>query len=132
LVVEARNHSLGRAGEEFVLNFERARLIHAGKPRLAELVEHVALTMGDGEGFDVRSYEPGGSDRLIEVKTTAYGKQTPFYLSRNELSVSQSRSDSYHLYRIFKFRDDPRLFGLKGALAETCYLDPTHFVARVK
>jgi hypothetical protein len=33
LEVEARNQSLGRAGEEFVLTFERARLIHAGKPR---------------------------------------------------------------------------------------------------
>ena len=37
---EARNRSLGTAGELFVLNFERARLINLGKERLAEKVEH--------------------------------------------------------------------------------------------
>jgi hypothetical protein len=36
---EARNQSLGDAGEQFVLNFERARLIYAGKSSLAERIE---------------------------------------------------------------------------------------------
>ena len=37
---EAHNRTLGAAGEEFILNFERARLIHEGKERLAAKIEH--------------------------------------------------------------------------------------------
>lgn len=132
LEVESRNRSLGRAGEEFAIRFERARLERAGKPNLADRIEHVSAMLGDGAGFDVRSYETNGKDRLIEVKTTAYGKQTPFFLSRNELEVSRKRSDAYHLYRLFRFREDPKLYGLIGALDESCLLDPVQFAARVK
>ena len=90
---EARNASLGRAGEEFVLNFERARLIRLGQESLADRVEHIAVTEGDGAGFDIRSFEADGRDRFIEVKTTAYGKQVPFFVSQNEVMVSQNYSD---------------------------------------
>jgi len=128
---EAKNASLGRAGEEFVLNFERARLIHAGKENLAERVAHVAVSVGDGLGFDIQSYEQNGRDRLIEVKTTAYGKATPFFVTRNELGVSQDCRAEYHLYRVFRFRADPRLFALHGALDQVCALDPVQFSARV-
>jgi uncharacterized protein DUF3883 len=131
LEVEARNQSLGRAGEHFVVRFERARLISAGKPELADRVEHVADAT-DVAGFDVRSYESNGKDRLIEVKTTAHGKFVPFFLSRNEVAVSRTASNSYFLYRLFRFRTDPRLYGLKGSLDETCWLDPVQFSARVK
>nr|WP_242033686.1 DUF3883 domain-containing protein [Phormidium sp. FACHB-592] len=128
---EARNASLGRADEEFVLNFERARLIRLGQESLADRVEHIAVTEGNGAGFDVRSFEANGSDRFIEVKTTAYGKQVPFFVSQNEVTVSQNYSDHYHLYRVFRFRDDPRLFTLTGALSHICNLSPIQFVARI-
>lgn len=130
LAREASNASLGRAGEEFVLQFERARLIKRGKECLAERIEHVA-TQDDGAGFDIRSFEESGRDRLIEVKTTAYGKGTPFFVSRNEVAVSHRRSADYKLYRVFKFRRDPHLFTLSGSLAEACELDAIQFSARV-
>ena len=41
LEIEARNHSLGEAGEKFVINFECARLIREGRGSLAERVEQV-------------------------------------------------------------------------------------------
>lgn len=129
---EARNASLGRAGEDFVIRFERERLIAAGRESLADQIVHVAAVEGDGAGFDVRSFEPNGKDRLIEVKTTAYGKQTPFFLSRNELRVSQQRADTYHLYRLFRFREAPRLFGIRGSLEQVCRLEPVQYSARVK
>jgi len=128
---EANNRSLGLAGEEFVINFERARLIHAGAEHLASKIEHVAKVRGDTAGFDVLSFEKSGADRLIEVKTTKYGAHTPFYVSRNELAVSETRMDQYHLYRVFEFRDHPLLFTLHGALSSTCELDPTNYIARV-
>jgi len=131
LAMEARNSSLGRAGEEFVVNFERARLIHEGRETLADRVEHVAVSEGDGLGFDVLSFEASGADRLIEVKTTAYGIDTPFYVTTNELDVSRERSDAYQLYRPFRFRTDPRLFTVPGALETTCALLPIQYRARV-
>ena len=128
---EARNASLGRAGEEFVLGFERARLAQLGADRLVDRVEHVAVTKGDGLGFDVRSFDTDGSDMFIEVKTTAYGKQTPFFVSRNELFVSKARARAYHLYRVFSFRADPRLYALRGPIDSTCVLEPVQYSARV-
>jgi len=117
---EARNRQLGLAGEEFVINFERARLISINRELLASRIQHVSKLRGDGDGFDVLSFEDSGAERLIEVKTTKYGRETPFFLSRNELSVSQFRSTQYLLYRVFGFRDRPQLFTLKGALSTTC------------
>jgi hypothetical protein len=131
LALEAANASLGRAGEEFVVNFERARLIHAGKGKLADRVEHVSLTQGDGLGFDVQSFESSGADRLIEVKTTTYGKHVPFFVTRNELQVSREEAEAYQLYRLFHFRRDPRLFNLPGALDRSCDLDAAVYSARV-
>lgn len=128
--LEANNASLGRAGEEFVIRFEQARLQKLGKDSLAERIEHIAVTEGDGAGFDIRSFEPDGTDRFVEVKTTAYGKQTPFFVSRNELAVSGYHSARYHLCRLFKFRDDPRFYSLTGAIDQQCLLEPVQFSAR--
>lgn len=128
---EARNRSLGAAGEEFVLNFERARLIRSGQETLAGRIEHVSRLRGDAEGFDILSYEVSGAPRLIEVKTTKYGGDTPFFVSRNEVNVSESRADDYHLYRLFSFRTAPRMFTLPGALSRTCRLSASTFLATV-
>lgn len=128
---EARNNALGRAGEEFVINFEQARLIKARQERLASKIVHITRERGDGEGYDVLSYEGSGVERLIEVKTTKYGRETPFFVSSNEVGVSQKRAKHYHLYRLFEFRTAPRLFMLNGALTDTCSLDPTSYIARV-
>jgi hypothetical protein len=130
LAAEARNTSLGRAGELFVLDFERLRLRTLGKERLADRIEHVAVTHGDGAGFDIRSFERNGRDRLIEVKTTKWGKQIPFFASRNEVEVSSRMRGQYHLYRLFNFQRDPRLYALHGSLRDTCLLDPVQFSAR--
>lgn len=126
---EARNRSLGRAGEEFVLNYERARLIRAGKESLAGRVEHTSVVRGDHEGYDVLSFEEHGAERLIEVKTTKYGRETPFFLSRNEVSVSEREAGRYRLYRLFAFRDAPGMYTLAGATGETCQLSATTFMA---
>ena len=128
---EANNRSLGLAGEEFVINFERARLIRAGVEKLALRIEHVAKVRGDTAGFDVLSFEQSGVERLIEVKTTKYGAHTPFFVSRNELEVSETQTKQYHLYRVFEFRARPLLFTLRGALSSTCKLDATNYIARV-
>lgn len=131
LAREARNRDLGLLGEEFVMRYEQARLINAKQEKLAIKIEHVSKLRGDGSGYDILSYEVTGKERLIEVKTTKYGIDTPFYVSRNEEAVSRSNADSYRLYRLFDFRESPKLFVLGGALATNCSLKPELFSATV-
>lgn len=126
---EAQNRSLGVAGEEFVVLFEHWRLVELGHHRLADKVEHVSQSKGDGLGYDVLSFESDGAERLIEVKTTTFGRDTPFFVSRGELALSQGAKDQFHLYRLFEFRKAPRLFDLPGALDQHCVLDPVTYRA---
>ena len=127
---EAHNKSLGDAGEQFVINFERARLINAGRESLADRIEQVSVTVGPSAGFDVRSFEVNGIDRFIEAKTTKYGKNTPFFITPNELRFSGENSSRYFLYRLFKFGEAPRLFSLHGHLKDLCILEPSEYMAR--
>jgi len=127
---EARNQSLGDAGELFVINYERARLLQAGKESLADRIEQVSVTVGPSAGFDIRSFETNGTDRLIEAKTTKYGKSTPFFITPNELKFSRNNSSRYFLYRLFRFRQSPQLFTLKGNIEDRCIIEASEFKAR--
>lgn len=126
---ESQNRSLGLAGEEFALRFERWRLLQLGAGQLADQVEHVSQTQGDGLGYDIRSFETDGSERFIEVKTTSFGERTPFFVSANEVKFARSHATQFSLYRLFDFRQAPRLFELTGPVETHCKLDPTTFRA---
>jgi hypothetical protein len=130
LEMEARNSRLGLAGESFVLRFESERLWRAGQKSLADRIEHVSRTRGDGDGYDVLSFEESGRERLIEVKTTTFGAYTPFFVTRNEVDVSAERAAQYYVYRLFQFRDDPKLFLVPGDISRAFSLEATEFIAR--
>lgn len=132
LELEARNRSLGLKGEELVIQFEQQRLWSAGQKRLAERIEHVSASRGDGFGYDIHSFEEDGRDRLIEVKTTRFGALTPFFVSRNEVNVSVERHEEYQLYRLYSFTEQPKLFVLGGSLSTTCELEAASFSALPK
>lgn len=121
---EARNSSLGLAGEELVLNFEKFRLSNAGRSQLAAKVEHVSRTQGDGLGFDILSFDDEGNERFIEVKTTTFAKETPFFASASEIRFAQENARRFSLYRLFEFRRAPKCFTLPGAIETHCALDP--------
>jgi len=127
---EAQNKDLGEAGEQFILNYERARLIHAGKERLANRIEQVSRTIGPAAGYDIRSYDTNGQDRFIEAKTTKYGKSTPFFVTPNELNFSKLNERHYYLYRLFKFREEPRMFMFNGFLKDRCRIKPSQYIAK--
>jgi hypothetical protein len=129
LEVEARNQSLGRAGELLIVQFEQQRLWKAGLKKLSDRVEHVASTQGDGLGYDVLSFEDDGRERWIEVKTTQFGSMTPFFASRAEVDVSAEFERHYQLYRLYNFKRGPKLFALLGSLRSSCRLEPFTFSA---
>jgi hypothetical protein len=127
---DAENRRLGGFGEEWVLEFERRRLHDdERRPDLARRIERISETRGDGAGYDIASFERDESQRLIEVKTTSVGKCFPFLVTSNEVRVSEREPRSYHLYRVFEFVRDPKVYILKGPLSETCRLKPTQYSA---
>lgn len=126
---EARNRSLGLAGELLVLDYEARRLHEMGARKLADRIEHTSKVRGDGLGYDILSFDGDGRERFIEVKTTAYMAETPFFITPNEVNFSGQQSDQYHLYRLFAFRRKPRMFTLNGSIAMHCALDPVSYRA---
>jgi hypothetical protein len=115
---DARNRALGRAGEERVLDHERASLLAAGRTDLVERIRWVSHVDGDGAGYDIRSFDTDGSDRLIEVKTTNGWERTPFHITRNELAVAEAHHNDWWLVRLWNFSREPRAFELRPPLEE--------------
>lgn len=126
---EAKNRSIGDAGEEFILRFEHERLWRKGKRKLADQIEHISKSRGDFMGFDILSFETNGREKFIEVKTTKYSALTRFFASANEVGVSQTHADKYQLYRLFNFNKRPKFFVLAGSLLDTCQLKPANYWA---
>ncbi|MDZ7661651.1 DUF3883 domain-containing protein [Thiohalophilus sp.] len=122
---EERNRQLGKLGEEFVLEFEKYRLEQAGRSDLAREIEWTSQKLGDGAGYDIRSFDAQREEELfIEVKTTNSGKYQPFMISDNEVAFSVSTKDKYALYRVFDFRHKARIFTLEGNIQELVNLQP--------
>ncbi len=126
---DARNRALGRAGEERVLEHERASLVAAGRPDLAGRIRWVSHLDGDGAGFDIQSFETDGSSRLVEVKTTNGWERTPFQITRNELAVAEARRENWHLVRLWNFAREPRAFELRPPLETHVSLMATSYQA---
>lgn len=129
---EQRNRNLGNSGEELVIQYEKWHLVKYGKENLADQIRWVSKEDGDGAGFDILSRNLNGKDKYIEVKTTKLGKETPFFFSNNELDFSKKHSDYYHLYRLYNFEDDAKMFIRNGGLDAICHMVPTNFKGYVR
>jgi NAD kinase len=103
---EKDNNIIGLKGEKLVIKYEKKRLIEQGEEELSKMVKHVSLIEGDGAGYDVKSYTANGDVKCIEVKTTKGGKNTPFYITLNEVAFSEEYSDNYYLYRVYNYEID--------------------------
>lgn len=125
---DERNRSLGKKGEELVLQFERFRL-NRENPDLAKKIKWVSQEEGDGAGYDILSFEPNGKERLIEVKTTVGYQKTPFFISANELALSNERPDHFRLMRVYDFLKGPRAFELQPPLLHSLILTPQNYRA---
>lgn len=129
---EALNKELGLAGELFVLNIEKQRLLNAGLHDLANRVEHISQTQGDGAGYDIRSFKEDGGDYFIEVKTTQGVKTSAFFISPNELEFGKYNAENYAIVRVFNFRLDigmGKYFELIGDPYSHVNLAPTNYRA---
>ena len=130
-LMHEENRRRGAQGEELVLGYERDLLRERGRPDLADAVRWTAREDGDGLGYDVLSFDLDGHERYIEVKATANGDGTPFYLSSAELDFAQRHADQYALYRVYDVDGEPRFYALEGDITEVLGLTPVTYSARI-
>lgn len=126
---DAKNRDLGRAGEEFVITVEKARLANEGLGHLAADVSWVARDLGDGLGYDIISFDENGEEIFIEVKTTRGGETSPFFLTENERVTAIRKGGRYRLYRVFHFSRRPKIYVIHGPLDEVLHLAATVYRA---
>jgi len=126
-----RDKKLGDAGEEFVVHYEKVKLIKLDRPDLAERVVWASEEIGDGLGYDISSFDSKGDPIQIEVKTTRSGLKSPFYISPTELEASEDFAKGYRLYRVFNYGSDPKIYILEGALRPQLDLVATAYRASV-
>ncbi|MDZ7661659.1 DUF3883 domain-containing protein [Thiohalophilus sp.] len=92
---------------------------------MAREIEWTSQKLGDGAGYDIRSFDAQHEEELfIEVKTTDSSKYQPFMISDNEVTFSEITRDKYALYRVFDFRHKARLFALEGNIHDHVNLQP--------
>lgn len=138
----ARRHKnlkkIGDIGELLAIEVERTRLIAEGRPDLADRIDHVSRTIGDGLGFDVLSFEKFETEyreKYIEVKATTGGKNKPFDVSSNEVDVSEEKGDQYCVYRFYGLSStakEIRYYECRGAIKDNFTLEATAFKAYYK
>lgn len=126
---DARNRKLGKQGEQLVFIHEQQRLRTAERDDLARKVEWTSEVRGDGSGYDIRSFDLDGNERLIEVKTTNGPAKTPFFLTENERSFSDERPEAFRLLRLYNFNDHPSAFELRPPLIEHLTLHAANYRA---
>jgi hypothetical protein len=126
------NRVLGRAGEQWVIEFEHRRLIDVGLAEVFNRLDWVSDRLGDGAGYDILSYDTPSQPRYIEVKTTNGTHASSFIISRNELDFSQEVGDAFFLYRLFQFRQSPALYILRGDIFKQLHLEPIDYRASFK
>ena len=97
-----KKKNLGTAGELLVMEFENERLEKEGSTKRAE---HVAETLGDGLGYEIRSYDKYGNEIHIEVKTTRANISDGFFMSQREKEEEKNTEHKYFVYRIYNYNE---------------------------
>lgn len=126
---DERNRKLGHAGEQWAAEYFRKTLVDGGRSDLADRVDWVSKSQGDGLGYDVAAFSLDGTPIFVEVKTTNGSVGAPFFLSSGELAASRELGTSFRLMRLFDFGVNPRFYILTGDLAACCKLVPQAYRA---
>lgn len=106
--IAANRDAIGKASEEFAIEWEKNRLIGLGYQDLAAKIEDRRDI--PSYGYDYLSFSAPGHERYIEVKSVGRDRKEEcfrFYLSENELSVSSSdeSSSDYYFYLVLYGKD---------------------------
>ncbi|MEP2942348.1 MAG: DUF3578 domain-containing protein [Hyphomicrobiales bacterium] len=92
---------VGDAGELFVLEKEKKRLVKAGRSDLANKVDHLAARH-ETPGWDITSFDEDGNEIYIEVKSSKGNTINSVELTKNEWEACSEKSLSgrYYIYLV--------------------------------
>ncbi len=113
-----RNAELGLEGERFVMRCEEDRLRRLFPDDESKRPQHDSVDMGDGMGYDIRSFDDKGRTIYIEVKTTSKSYDTPFVLTEEERIRSSVAKQQFYLYRVYNFKDGSGDIGITAGTME--------------
>ncbi len=102
---------IGLAAEEFIFKKEIEKVKEINKKLN---VEHIALT-DVAAGYDILSYDDKEEKIFIEVKAIS-SSNFKFYLTSNELNISNILKNKYFLYLLPKDLSDPNQFDYDNLL----------------
>lgn len=127
-IIQENREKIGLAGENWVVDYEKSELVNNGFNGLSKEVKRVSST-NIAAGYDVLSYEFAGSEKFIEVKTTALSK-AEFFLSSNELEIAKEFKHRYWIYFVSEIFGTPKLHKIHNPSHEinkSLYLTPINF-----
>jgi hypothetical protein len=122
---------LGDAGEALVMEYEIQTLQQKGFHNEAAKV----CFAKDGEGYDICSFDDGGNEKFIEVKTTTGNELAAFYLSENEVAFMRLHLDKYSIYRVYNYDEEYNagdFFEIKENVEEQLLMKPTQYQVLIK
>lgn len=126
--IQKTREQVGLAGETWVVNYEINELKNKGLDELSKEVKRVS-SVNIATGYDVLSYEFIGTEKFIEVKTTALSK-TEFFLSANELDMAKEYRNRYWIYFVSEIFGTPKLYKIHNPSSEvgrSLHLTPVSF-----
>lgn len=133
---EIRNKELGYKGELFILNIEKEKVKSELGDFYANKVKQI-LEENDLAGYDILYWNKVDGkiiEKYIEVKTTKFSKNEPFYISSNEVKFSKKNDKSYYLYRIYNYDIEKctgEYFVIKGNIEKQCNLEPQNYIVNI-
>lgn len=128
---ERRNKRIGDLGELLVLKYEEEKLKKSGSKNKPILVSQIK---GDGEGYDILSFNESDEEMFIEVKTTTSHYHAPFYITQHELEKSRKEKARFYLYRLYDFdeKEHKAKFCVQRGSLENLCINPILYKVLVK
>jgi len=140
LAEHARKEEIGKFGEALTMLKEKQRLKDSENDELikkSEEVEWSSKEIGDGLGYDIKSYDISDNgdiiDKFIEVKTTL-GSDKAFEITAKEVNKSKelSKIGKYVIVRVYNVNLKNMMYEYyfeEGPITNNYELYPTEFLA---
>lgn len=112
-----------------MFKFEYDRLCQVGRRDLAKEMDWPADRGEDHRGYDIRSFEPGGEERFLEIKTTNGHARTRFWLPRTQYEVAAQNPSTHRVRRVFHVQNGAEMFDIKPPLGAGLRLIPDKYLA---
>ena len=100
---------VGDAGESYVFEYERNKLMKLGMDELAEQIVKQYENLSDFPGYDLQSFDEKGNKIFIEVKSTKGKNKNYFEISTNEINTAKELGESYYIYQVTSALTEPKI-----------------------